>query len=351
MARAAWMMSGLLATVALGIGAAVAAAADAGSGPTGRPDASQRRVGDIEGVMETLRQGIWNLPAVLGYPAPHASGRTLQQDIDQYLLTDEVQQAMDARIALLREHGDADQVLSDEDLQDLEYLLAPELCRINAVANFWSPDAAFGYHEELVTILLVRLGESSPGIQGELDNLRSARRRTRAQLEQNLHACDGIVAGDPMTSPLMRDRELATRYRALRERLAAQVEEKIMAGDLTAPDMDRPQPCPAPEPATGPDRELRVRSMPPVAAYYPNEMRRHGIEGIVRVQLDYDVGGCVWRAQVISGSGADALDEAAMRVALEVLLEPAVVDGVALDGSATLPIRFSLRAFDDQPQP
>jgi TonB family protein len=89
-------------------------------------------------------------------------------------------------------------------------------------------------------------------------------------------------------------------------------------------------------PARRTARPLRVLRAPDVARWYPEEARRHGIQGTAVVRLTVDREGRVARAWVIRSSGSDLLDRQAVRMAYAYRFTAG--DG----GRADLPVRFVL---------
>lgn len=84
---------------------------------------------------------------------------------------------------------------------------------------------------------------------------------------------------------------------------------------------------------------------PPTLAadtFYPNGARAFGQWGNVRLKLAVAANGCPVRATVIGSSGARLLDEAALDWSEFARFRPALVRGKARSGEATVEVRFSL---------
>lgn len=93
---------------------------------------------------------------------------------------------------------------------------------------------------------------------------------------------------------------------------------------------------PTPERAAQP--ALRTVSVPPVLRYYPESLRRRGVEGKVVVRVTVGARGFVVDAQVASSSGHSALDRAALRIVRDTRF---AAPGMTRVGR--LPIRFRLQ--------
>jgi len=96
------------------------------------------------------------------------------------------------------------------------------------------------------------------------------------------------------------------------------------------------------EPA-GPSPRLDVARSPSTDDFYPPSARRAGIEGAAVVDLCVDTSGRVEGDPTIRvGSGADALDEGAVRWARQARFMPATRDGQPVPGCTAVRVRFKL---------
>jgi TonB family protein len=82
------------------------------------------------------------------------------------------------------------------------------------------------------------------------------------------------------------------------------------------------------------------------SAYYPAAIRRLGIEGDVFVQIDIGIDGAVHAAKVVTSSGYDALDEAAVGAVLTWRYVPASRGGVPFVERRNVQVRFVLSSAD-----
>lgn len=106
------------------------------------------------------------------------------------------------------------------------------------------------------------------------------------------------------------------------------------AGGAAPPAMDEP---------AGPSPRLDVARSPSTDDFYPPSARRAGIEGAAVVDLCVDTSGRVEGDPTIRvGSGADALDEGAVRWARQARFMPATRDGQPVPGCTAVRVRFKL---------
>jgi protein TonB len=75
---------------------------------------------------------------------------------------------------------------------------------------------------------------------------------------------------------------------------------------------------------------------------YPRSARRAGLEGIVRIAAFVDESGHVVSAEVLSSSGHDALDQAALQAVQHASFEPALQAGKPVPCRLIIPVRFKL---------
>lgn len=310
-----------------------------------------RTLADVDSMLDSFRQMTWSMPAGLGNPQPRPDGSSLQADIDRFLQTDATLAEFMRTRRRLADGQAEDGSLPGEGLLDFVAQTQREMCRFSAVAWHWAPDdAGIAHHTGLIQTLLDRLPGASGGDREQLTTLAAELKGTREHLEEDVRMC-GDPERDPADVDGLRAHQALARLTQMREDLARQIDAAVMAGRLPPRRLERATACPEPPAGRdGPDRARpALRSIPDVAAYYPGEARHHVVEGIVRIHVSYDAAGCVGSAEVVASSGSDALDEAAMQVALLAEMEPAVKDGESIGGEATLPLRFTLQGVDDQP--
>lgn len=107
--------------------------------------------------------------------------------------------------------------------------------------------------------------------------------------------------------------------------------------------LPRSSPCTPPATTTSGSSGPRMQPLTTsLAEFYPADMRRLGIEGMVMVGIRVAANGCVVARAVVGSSGSDALDQAALRFIETVSYLPAERDGHAVPYQASQPVNFSL---------
>ena len=104
------------------------------------------------------------------------------------------------------------------------------------------------------------------------------------------------------------------------------------------------------QPTQAPVARAPERSEPPaliersrVAPIYPRASRRAGEAGTVVLRLTVGVSGTVLATDVLSSSGFDRLDQAAQAAARQWRFSPGTRQGVPVELSIQVPIRFELQ--------
>lgn len=79
-----------------------------------------------------------------------------------------------------------------------------------------------------------------------------------------------------------------------------------------------------------------------VTPVYPEEARKEGLQGTVRVKVVVGVDGLVESAEVLESSGAAILDEAALESAKNYRFNPATREGAPVRCAVVLPVHYRL---------
>ncbi len=75
---------------------------------------------------------------------------------------------------------------------------------------------------------------------------------------------------------------------------------------------------------------------------YPRSARKAGLEGVVRISAFIDESGVVVSAEVLTSSGHNALDQAALQAVRHASFEPALQAGRSVPFRLIIPVRFKL---------
>lgn len=102
---------------------------------------------------------------------------------------------------------------------------------------------------------------------------------------------------------------------------------------------NRSCPLEQPQPAVV---ETAAEPIARVTPTYPRRARRRGVEGVVQVKMSVSAAGAASDAVVVSSSGSDDLDRAAVEAALGTRFRPGTRGGSAVSGEVVLTFDFRL---------
>lgn len=318
------------------------------SPPVGAPglSAAPSTLARIDAALASLQATAGALPESLSRPGPDAGGHSLEEDIRQLLLTP----AALERIASLRTAAaatvDSDTaVIPAATLNPLLGAMTEQVCRLALLRAYWSREAAENTHRDLIVGLIRQLPEAerSPAFD-QLQALPAADHDT-SPLRQRLVPdvdCIGLYRSPAQIAAESGAVQQMQAHNALRQQLAQRLDaiSAITRGNLAW--TPRGAACPAAAYTTSGDERPRVLHQPNVQTYYPPRLREQFVEGVVRVGVRINAGGCVMAVMIRESSGAAELDGAGMRLVFDMQFTPAERDGAAVGGSFILPVRFSM---------
>jgi protein TonB len=112
--------------------------------------------------------------------------------------------------------------------------------------------------------------------------------------------------------------------------------------NVTTRPVARPPPTPAPHAIVVPGTPIQLIGGVDVNGYYPEQARRLGVEGRPEVKVCVSPNGKITSTEIVTGSGNDLLDAAALKVARAYKFKPATSEGKPVESCATLPVKFAL---------
>jgi TonB family protein len=292
--------------------------------------------------LQRLHQTVWQFYAASGAMGPDRRGRTLANDLDEWLmpggLLGRLQAAGDAAA---RDERTGRASAASAVLDAVQPAMDEQLRRMRLIAVYWT--AQLWEIEPIRDQWLGWLKQASADL--------AARSRGRVEpLETDL--ARHFTASEPL--PDLRSRLDALRDAYLDENVAlggSVSDARAAAGGVMAAH-ERSIPCAGPTPVLPGDtagkaidsanRGLRVAVAAPVSKFYPLAARREGISGRVMLRIIVGTDGCVWHTELLRSSGSRLLDEAAMRAAEYFRFYPALRNGQPVVGRVRLPIAFQL---------
>jgi TonB family protein len=258
---------------------------------------------------------------------PDARGRTLAQDIADWVLTDDARRLLDGdnavrespRRSVRSASVPPNSPLSLEELQR----------RLSLIGVYWLQQPTLRRQRALWLLAL----DSAPREKADASRVRVASLESR--LQQDLAP---TMTLDELKHEIMM---LTSAYDWERGVLVA------FAPDIHGATLDRPPdlPCPAPEtrdPGSVPTHGLRAIKKPVASDFYPRNARQDRLTGKVLVEVTVDATGCGRRFEIVRSSGAPALDEAALELAAHVEYGFAERDGKPIEAVARMPVNFLL---------
>lgn len=289
-----------------------------------------------------LRQGVWRLYAAKSVLGKDARGRTVANDLDEWVMTPDV-------LAQMQQLHDAAQKLNDPGSKSTganpfdaaNTLLKDQMGRFGIVAYYWSQQKAIRRQRDLWAYW-VGLADPSQAARSKayLSSL-------DAQLAQSLSPSIAIVTLVAQTQAVERA------YNQERMGLAATLgSEHPIPGELTQVDVS-PAICTKSSSASagsdsGGDTPAKVSSLPSVDNFYPRSAYTNRIFGNVVVRFTVGPDNCLQHVEVQQTSGAPELDAAALELIQHGIYKSATHDGKPTVGSKSLRIKFAL---DDEVAP
>lgn len=327
-------------------GLAMLACAHVAPGAQAPPAAAPSTLARIDDTLARLQETVRGLPEALLLPGPDRDGHSLEEDIRLLLFT---QPALE-RIAALRAAAaatadSATATLPDTALNPLLAAMTEQVCRVALLRTYWSREATENAHRDLIVALIRQLPEDerSPAFE-QLQALPASDRQANP-LRQRIVPdvdCTGIYRSPAQIAFESGAPAQMNEHNALRQQLAQRVDSLsgITSGALAW--TPRAARCPAPALMTSGDERPRVLNQPDVLAYYPPRLRDQYVEGVMRVGVRIDPGGCVTAVMIRQSSGAAELDQAGMRLVFDMQFTPPEQEGRPVGSSFILPVRFSM---------
>ena len=286
-----------------------------------------------------MRKSVWNIYGFDYTAEPDVRGRTLKQDVDDWLLPPAVVARLEALHAQAQDSGHKQAALA-KTFAEATVLLQEEVYREGLVNNYWFYQTRLAAQRRVFADLQARLRQ---GAQPDPVPLTDALANAGRQLMAALSAREPTLAQQQVNSEQLRAAVAAVfpAYEEQRARLAAVVSDSERAQGVAPLALARTEPCPPP--AAGTSGQPKPTFAPDTRAVeldYPPEMRRLNLQGVVVVTASIAATGCVTRAEIYTTSGVPELDQAALRWTLSARYLPAERDHQAVDAVMRLGVRF-----------
>jgi TonB family protein len=298
---------------------------------------------ELEAGIDHLRKSIWDVYSRDYTDEPDIRGRSLKQDIDEWLLPPASSARLEALQAKARaQEGSHQDAALRKTLDEAAALLQREVYREDLINDYWFYQTRLVEHKKLFAQLESRLPlQARTGAPGEV---------TAAVADAGRQFGAALAAANP-TPPEQQasattlaaaiDAEFVA-YNEQRTKLAAKVGAAEHSDGVAPLQLTRTAPCPAASGKTSgkPKPTLDPGTQRPVELDYPEAMRQAEVEGMVVVKVSVSFAGCAVQAQVNRSSGAPELDQAALHWVLMAQFLPGEQDHQAVAGDMYLGVRF-----------
>jgi TonB family protein len=311
---------------------AIATSADDGAGI---PSLLQ----DWDRTQVELRESVWQTYAATAALGKDARGRTVAEDLDDWVMTkDVIAQLQKVRADAERQYRTGDERGARATLESGRAVAQEQRRRLSLINYYWQQTIPLDRQRDLWLLWL----QQSPS-------------PAATQSRERMHMLESALAQE--ISPSLAQETLAAQVESLkrayneeRGKLAGLVsDQRIAAGGVIAV-RERSTPCSA----TPGDEEQRRRASangtgnrpvgiltnPSPDLFYPEDARKNEISGKVTLLLTIAANGCMERAEVVRSSGATELDEAAMDLSEDTIYLPAERGGRPVESTSSRVIGF-----------
>lgn len=307
------------------------------SSPSASPDEDPREALKIwDYAMDELRRMLWDAQSDPNAQVKDSRGRTLAEDLNDHILTADVS----AELEKLREEArakEADETALGEVLDTVFPIMEAEAARSAVLSTYWHAWATVNHHRQLLEPLLPKA--SAP----DREAIQAHLARMEKTLVDELNADLSKGPDDPG--------EMTQRYRGLtteatkfyNERRVALAQQQADPGAVQLQSRKRRSVCPEPVEATeARDKPALVDGSTSLEEVYPLAAKRMDVQGPVLLRLRISEAGCMQEAAVVTSSGSEELDDAALLWVEHARYKPATKDGKAVEGSLELRVNFEL---------
>jgi TonB family protein len=310
----------------------------------------------LESRIETLRKGVWNLYQQDFTQEADVRGRTLKQDVDQWMMSPAVGARLDALHAKAQAQQGAHQDAAlKKTLDEANALVQQEMYRGDLINDYWFRQTRLSEQRNVNDGLEARLPAAAR--VGEPAEVKAAYAEAGAQFSAALSAPNPTVDEQKINTDKVHAAITAiyAAYTDKRRTLGAAVGDAERANGVAPMTLTRSEPCPPPPPGTPASSQpapgntavtvKKARIAPNNHVddlFYPPQLRRLDLEGFVAVAATISWTGCATKAEVYSPSGADAFDQSALKWALQASYLPAENNGQPVESVLRMGVRFQM---------
>lgn len=289
--------------------------------------------------MTALRRSHWVLRGYYPENRKDSAGRTVGDDLDQYVLPENIVAHLEAlRIQAQAQRDAGDQKGLEKTIGEARVILDGQMKQVFAVGSYW----------QALTLIELQRAAISPFAANATEADRAALAAFAGQIDQRLRESRASLLGSTdegaMTKSLASMHSVvvdnAIHYGKQRGKWIA--EQVKYDSDPNAAELARTAACGAPMRAEGESARARIKGGPDLEPFYPEDAKQEMFEGVVTVRADVDAQGCVQKVRISRTSGDPRLDAAALDWALQASMVPALIDGTPQASQLSFNVRFTL---------
>lgn len=289
---------------------------------------------EVQDLLTQVLSGWYRMP---GAEVKDSRGRTILDDIEDYMLAQDVSKQLDNLREQARAH-ESDAEATERLVAQAQPLLESELSKFAVISNYWMMHEAMVYHEQLLEPLL------ETATDADRETVRAHIRETHEYMVTLLQ--EGIEESTDQAKGATVARILKAKMDALgffNERRVALAAHAGGANRAPSRSRNRHVPCPPPATTTSGNKDPRIApDNTPPESLYPDRAKRMGVEGPVVLRVRVSEAGCMESADVVGSAGDADLDESALAWAENASYLPAVKDGKAAAGSFLFKVKFEI---------
>jgi TonB family protein len=299
----------------------------------------------LDAATQELHHGIWELYSGAYFAGTDVRGRTVRDDLDEWVLTPARAQKIAALESQARvQEAGHDQARMRTTLSEAATLFEVETYRVFLLGLYWSWQNRIGAHATNFDKLAALLSQDEtaaarPPLDAEV-------RTFAGQLTAGIALTDGDLQKQATALQQLED----TAQRVLRAYNDQRAGLALVYGrherEAHKPPLARVRATPCPEatlPAAGNSQVKVLGSKGDLEEFYPAAAKHDYFEGSVVVEVAVSAAGCAESAAVYDTSGVQSLDEAAVNYVLTACrFRPAAVADQAVAASLLMRIKFKL---------
>jgi TonB family protein len=292
----------------------------------------------LQSRLDQLRKDVWDMYSRPYTREPDVRGHTFRQDINQWLLP----QADLSRLETLQANASAQQGAPlHATLAEATGLMQQQAYRGNLINNYWLQTTRIAEQEKVFDSLESRMPQEAR--KGHSAAVTAALNNASTQLSAALEV-SGISAAEQLANSqkvMVAVDSVFNAYADERAQLGKAIGVAERARGIGPVTLLNTAACPTTAASTsGRPTPMVAGGAPDVEDMYPNDLRRRGLGGTVRIDVTVSATGCAEKVELVATAGVDELDQAALHWALAAPYRPAEHNGQPVEAVLHMGVRF-----------